>query len=170
MHIIFNHGQESGPMGTKIRRMVELVENRGYHWSSIDYRDLRDEPDARVERLLDKIKATAAPCLLVGSSMGGYVATVAAARAPVAGLFLLAPALYLGGRYSISEHRPQAPVISVVHGWRDDIIPWEHSLRFAQENHASLHLLDDEHPLSGDLGALARLFKLFLDKVEAGLR
>lgn len=168
MHIIFNHGQESGPYGTKINRMIEVAEARGHDCQSIDYRDLRDEPDARVERLIANLEGIREPVVLVGSSMGGYVAAVAAARRKVDGLFLIAPALYVGGPYTVTGHAPNTPLIHVLHGWHDDIIPWQASANFAQECGAMLHLVDDEHSVSADLDALASLFAMFLDKVESG--
>jgi len=59
--------------------------------------------------------------VLMGSSMGAYVATVAAETIKPSGLFLLAPAFYLPG-YLRTEFDPPAKYTRVIHGWRDDIV------------------------------------------------
>ena len=88
MKIIFSHGKESGPWGTKINALAELVRARGLDLDSIDYQDLPNDPEARVERLASIAEAETQPVVLVGSSMGGYVSAVVSCRIPVAGLFL----------------------------------------------------------------------------------
>ena len=35
--VVFSHGQESGPWGTKIQRMAETVRNLGCEADSVDY-------------------------------------------------------------------------------------------------------------------------------------
>ena len=47
--VIFSHGQESGPWGTKIRAMAELVKELGCSADSIDYQGIAD-PTERVEK------------------------------------------------------------------------------------------------------------------------
>lgn len=167
MRVVFSHGKESGPLGTKISRLAEEAANEGLATESIDYRELAD-PGARVEKLRAHLDRIDEPVVLAGSSMGGYVASVVATERPVAGVFLLAPALYVGGEYEVTEHRPKAPVITVVHGWNDELIPWRHSVDFARENGATLHLLPDGHRLNANLDDLAILFQLFLHSLEGG--
>ena len=75
--VIFSHGQESGPWGTKIRAMSECVKAMGCGIDSIDYQGIAD-PTERVEKLLRECADIDGPLLLVGSSMGGHVATAAA--------------------------------------------------------------------------------------------
>ena len=47
--VIFSHGQESGPWGTKIRAMAELVKGMGCAAESIDYQGIAD-PTERVHK------------------------------------------------------------------------------------------------------------------------
>ena len=75
--VIFSHGQESGPWGTKIRAMADLVRELGCEADSIDYRGLAD-PSARVDKLVAECRGLDDSLILVGSSMGGHVATAAA--------------------------------------------------------------------------------------------
>ncbi len=71
MKVIFSHGKESGPWGSKIKAMADLAESKGCEVDSIDYTDLVDEPDARAERLIAVLQQETGPVILVGSSMGG---------------------------------------------------------------------------------------------------
>ena len=175
MHMIFSHGHLSSPDSAKIRRLSPLAEAAGWRTHALDYRDLRDDAGGRVERLCQELAKLEEPVLLVGSSMGGYVSVAAACRMPVRGLFLLAPALYLNDRYPdaglIEEHYPvQSGPITVVHGWRDDTIPWQHARRFAEERRAALHLLDTDHGMHSAMDKISRLFEGFLLGLGGGAR
>lgn len=167
--VYFNHGKESGPWGSKIKRLAEVAEQKGFAVESPDYRDLPDA-DPRVERLLASGAAQTERLILVGSSMGGYVATVASAVLKPHGLFLMAPALYMPG-YASQNPVPHAPVVTIVHGWGDDVIPVEHSIRFARKFSAAtrleLHIIQDDHRFSNQADFLAILFARFLDQVQA---
>lgn len=162
--IYFSHGKESGPNGRKIQKLVEVGRSLGFATHSIDYTHL-DNPDDRVKHLLKTIEADKpdGDLILVGSSMGGYVSLTAGAHLNPAGIFLMAPALYLPG-YQAQAFHPACPV-EIVHGWDDDIIPFEHSLRFAEKQKCTLHLVDDDHRLSHSLETLPVLFELFLKQL-----
>ena len=88
--------------GTKIRHLADLARAGGWTVESLDYQGMQD-PLERVTKLTDYCNAHAQPPVLVGSSMGGFVALATASRVEVRGLFLLAPALYLPG---YQEHLP----------------------------------------------------------------
>ncbi|MEE4638989.1 MAG: YqiA/YcfP family alpha/beta fold hydrolase [Wenzhouxiangella sp.] len=170
MHLIFSHGHVSSPDSHKIRALSPLARSAGCITEAIDYRDLRDDPAGRVERLCARLAMLDEPAVLVGSSMGGYVSVAAACRLPVLGLFLLAPAVYLNDRYPdaglIEEHYPvRCESVSVIHGWRDEVIPWQNAQRFAEERRASLHLLDTDHRMDNAMGAISALFAGFLEDV-----
>ena len=165
MHIVFSHGKESGPWGTKITAMAEIAKARGISYDSLDYTDLVDDPEARVERLAAHVEALDELPILVGSSMGGYVSAVVSNRYPVPGLFLLAPALYLSG-YAVQEYPSQARHIEVVHGWSDDVIPVELSMRFCRLMNCTQHSVAGDHPLTDAIPELLVLFGFFLERVE----
>ena len=57
MKVYFSHGKESGPWGTKIKRLAVIAEERGCAVESVDYTDTMD-PDLRVERLRIRITGT----------------------------------------------------------------------------------------------------------------
>lgn len=162
--ICFSHGKESDPWGTKIAAMADLARDRGLSVESLDYRGMSD-PAARVEKLVDYCAALGCPLVLVGSSLGGHVAAAASMRLPdVRGLFLLAPAFYVPG-YEAHTPEPQAARITIVHGWRDDVIPASHSVRFAAKYRANLHLIDGDHRLTEHIFEINRFFNWFLDDV-----
>lgn len=161
-HLIFSHGKESGPWGSKIKMLAETGYKMGFHVDSIDYQGIDDVQD-RVQKLIDAIPTDYQQLVLVGSSMGAYVAVEASATTRVSGLFLLAPAVYLAGYPNLSP-RARADQIEVVHGWHDSIVPVENAIRFAQTHQASCHLLDDEHRLMPSLNTINELFGSFLTR------
>lgn len=164
MLFVFNHGKESGPDGNKIRVLRKQAEAAGHRTASMDYTDLPHDPDARVERLLEYLQEQDGPIALVGSSMGAYVATVAARRVPVEALFLLAPAFYLDG-YAVHDYKPRCDRIMLVHGWGDDVVPWEHSVRFGKRRKADVHLINGDHRLGEALPRVQQLFANLLDSL-----
>jgi predicted esterase len=165
-NVYFNHGKESGPWGSKIKKLAEVAEAKGFGVVSLDYSDLPDA-DSRVERLLASDAAHADRLILVGSSMGGYVATVGSSVLKPDGPFLMAPAFYMPG-YAEQNPTPHANTVAVVHGWSDDVIPVEHSFRFAGKfstaTHLQLHIIQDDHRISAELPLLAALFAHFLNQ------
>lgn len=170
--VCFSHGKESGPSGTKINALTAVAQAAGWRTASIDYRGI-DDPHARVAMLEDWCRNTPAPCVLVGSSLGGHVAATAAvgAGSGARGLFLMAPAFYMPGYESHTPAPPACPTL-LVHGWHDDIVPWQNSARYAERGRCELLLLDDGHRLDAVLGRLERVFGAFLGDVlqaRAGL-
>lgn len=163
--VLFAHGKESGPWGSKIKYLAEIAQAKGCKVLSPDYSDLSD-PDARVRRLLTMELLPYDRLVLVGSSMGGYVSTLASLSLKPAGLFLMAPAFYMPG-YAEQAPCSGAGRTSVVFGWQDEVIPVEHGIRFAQQQRVELHVLDGDHRLNGVLPQLGVLFGQFLDAVLA---
>jgi predicted esterase len=161
MKVIFSHGKESGPHGSKIERLAAVAKESGHQGKSLDYTGIFD-PDVRVEILLDALKGEREGVLLVGSNMGGYVSLVAAEQVAVAGIFLLAPALYLPG-YAKQDYLCNHPHIEIVHGWSDDVVPPANSIRFAKYADCSLHLIRGDHRLNSSLNVVEKLFRQFLD-------
>lgn len=163
-HVCFAHGSESGPWGTKIRVLAEIARGRGWTVESLDYQGL-DDAQARVARLADHCRRYGQPMALAGSSMGGFVAATVAAQLPMRGLFLMAPAFFVPG-YEPFVPPPPGCAVAIVHGWRDDVVPWESSVRYAARSRARLTLVDGDHRLTANLPELARLFDMFLLELE----
>jgi len=161
--VLFSHGKESGPWGSKIRVLADVARRHGAAVDSVDYSDL-PSPEARVQRLHGWPLPPHDRLVLVGSSMGGYVSTLASAAFKPAGLFLLAPAFYVSG-YAEQDPVPHATDTAIIHGWRDDIIPPEHSIRFASRHRCDLHLVDGDHRLNDVLQQVEALFDDFFKRL-----
>ncbi len=77
--VVFSHGKESGPHGSKIEALARSAESEGCKTLSIDYRehparprhdhDAPGEPDRRVAQLLSTALSSHKRLVLVGSSM-----------------------------------------------------------------------------------------------------
>jgi alpha/beta superfamily hydrolase len=160
--VFFNHGKESGPWGGKITRLAEVARDRGFDVESLDYRGM--DAETRVAKLLASDARAAHPLILVGSSLGSYVAAVASASLRPRGLFLLAAAFYLPD-FAVQEPVPHADFVTLIHGWDDELIPFENSVRYAQKFKATLHLVESDHGLSSQLPLIALLFDAFLAQV-----
>jgi pimeloyl-ACP methyl ester carboxylesterase len=161
--VIFSHGQESGPWGTKIRAMAEQVKELGYSVDSIDYQGITD-PTERVGKCVCECAGIDDQIVLVGSSMGGHVATAAAGRVGAVGLFVLAPAFFMEGYEDLTPEPPAIP-ITIVHGWHDDIVPVENSIRYARSCSATLHLIDGDHRLTANIDEINGYLHQFLTRL-----
>lgn len=164
MKVYFSHGKESGPWGSKIKRLASIAEAHGCGVESIDYTDILD-PDLRVKRLVSLLKNVEGDLVLVGSSMGGYVSLVAAEHVNTKGVFLLAPALFMPD-YKQQNYSHMLN-LEIVHGWSDDVIPAENSIRFAKDSNCSLHLIAGDHRLNSSIVVVEKLFAQFLVSVGA---
>lgn len=160
LHVVFSHGQESGPSGTKIDLLANVARKRGARVDSIDYRADKTPAD-RIARLVASARPIRAPLVLVGSSLGAYVSLVACRELSVAAIFLMAPAVFIGAPgYDVQSYGGLPRDVVVVHGWGDDVVPVANAIRFAQTARAELTLLDAGHRLSEarSLAALAERF------------
>jgi len=158
--VVFSHGKESGPWGSKITAMAAVVRELGLVAESVDYRGI-DDPAARVSRLIDFAGRVEGPLVLVGSSMGGHVSAAAASLIKPKGLFLLAPAFYMPGYEQYTPQDVACPTV-IVHGWHDDIVPVDNSIRWAREHRSTLHVLDSDHRLEDQIEAICLLLREFL--------
>jgi pimeloyl-ACP methyl ester carboxylesterase len=161
--VVFSHGQDGSPWGTKIVAMAEVARAHGCAVESVDYQGMNDPAD-RVAKLLGFAKTLSGELLLVGSSLGGHLAAAVSTHVPTRGMFLLAPAFYMSG-YEQHTPRPAACPIEIVHGWNDDIVPVENSIRFARQYKSTLHVLDADHRLLDNLPQICELFAAFLQRL-----
>ena len=160
--VLYNHGKESEPWGAKPLAFADVAKRHGYTVESPDYREEMD-PDERVNILLAMDLSGYDEIVLMGSSMGAYVATVAAQTIKPKGLFLLAPAFYLPG-YRKTEFDPPADRTRVFHGWMDDVVPPDNAWRFCQRYRIRLNMLDADHRLMAVLPELVYEFDRFLSE------
>lgn len=164
-YIVFSHGKDSEPWGAKIVAMAEVARARGLQVESVDYRDTND-PALRVQRLLQTCKSLPGKPVLVGSSLGGFVSAVVAMQVPTRGLFLLAPAFFMPGYEQYTPQGAPCPT-AIVHGWNDDVVPAEHSIRYGRQYKTELHLIDSDHRLTANVAEVCGLLDGFLGRVLA---
>lgn len=161
----FVHGKESGPNGRKIAALAQVARQDGWEVASLDYSHTTD-PALRLEQLRQACRGLDQPLLLVGSSMGGWVAAEASVWLDAHGVFLLAPALYMPG-YPVPAPAILATHAEIVHGWDDAVIPCENAIRFARLRGCTLHLVPGDHRLDARIPLLRELFGSFLSRCGA---
>ena len=162
--VVFSHGKESGPWGSKITAMAAVVRDLDLRVESVDYRGMED-PAERVRKLIDVCAGIEEAVVLVGSSMGGHVCAAAAGKVRARGVFLLAPAFYMKGFEAYTPQDVPVPAV-LVHGWHDTIVPVENSIRWAREHQAALHLLNSDHRLEDQIEPICLLLRAFLTAVR----
>lgn len=164
LKVFFSHGQESGPWGTKITAMAEVAKEEGCRVTSVDYQGMAD-PNERTMKLIGECAEVKGNLLLVGSSMGGHVATAAAIRLRPVGVFVLAPAYFMPGYEKMTPLPPACPLV-IVHGWNDTVVPVDNSIRYARDAAADLHVIDADHRLTANLAQINQLFREFIRRIK----
>ena len=176
MHVIFFHGRGSHPNAQKNVALGKVAKEAPYNnctvWNTaFPDHSSTDKPNERVEMALQAhrdiltSKTEYNDVVLVGSSMGGYVATVLANRFPVRGLFLMAPALYMKD-FSVQDYKPMTTRCVVVHGTKDEIVPVENSRRFCKSTGATLLEVEDDHRLHASIPEIEKVFREFCKNVR----
>lgn len=161
-HVLRVH---AGTHGSKILALADVARQHGWGTACLDYSHTVD-PQVRLAQLLEACAGVREPLLLVGSSMGGWVAAEAAARLGAHGVFLLAPALCIPA-YPTQEPVVPAARTEIVHGWDDEVIPCENAIRFARLRGCTLHLVQGDHRLNERIPLLRELFGAFLARCAA---
>ena len=159
-YVVFSHGKDSDPWGRKIQVLATVATEEGYEVESVDYRGI-DSPVERANRLADVCRGLAGELVLVGSSLGGYVSVANAPTLQAKAVFLMAPALYMPGLPALRVPALDCPT-TIVHGWGDEVVPAQDSIRFAREHSATLHLIPGDHRLHGQIPQIKTLFEFFL--------
>ena len=149
--IIFAHGLEGSPNGSKIRSLRDA----GFEVVAPDFQGmvLAERVDLLEEICLEY--ASQQP-VLAGSSYGGLTAAIVAMRMPDAfrGLLLCAPALHLAEPPVDDETvliAPNGLKTIIIHGLEDDIVPISCSIEYASRSSneiVAFHQVDDGHRLA----------------------
>ncbi len=163
-YVVFSHGKDSTPWGKKITALADVARGECYEVESVDYRGI-DTVRARIDQLIEVCQGLSGDLVLVGSSLGAYITVAAASLLHARGAFLMAPALFLDGLPPLRDRILDCPA-AVVHGWGDQVVPFEHSVRFARAYGAALHLLDSDHELHSQLPLIKYLFEYFLINLD----
>lgn len=164
MQLLFLHGLESGPHGTKYQA---LRKNFGRVLSP-DCSGISD-PQRRLQIILAAIEQEREQFLVVGSSMGGLMALLLHRAAPerIAGMLLCAPALHRPAAAGLSAKN--LPPTIIIHGSNDPLVPIAASRNFG----LPLIEVDDDHSLTNSLSLIVSevaKMKDMLEKNETGNR
>ena len=165
-HVVFSHGSNSGPRSTKITALAETARTEGYEVTAVDYQGV-DTPKERLAMLCDACKDLRGDIVLAGSSLGGYVSLAAASLLHAKAVFLMAPAIYSPGLPPLRDGAIDCPVV-LVHGWKDEVVPYQDSIRFAHEKGAMLHLVNTDHRMHDALPFIRQLFEYFIISIDLG--
>jgi predicted alpha/beta-hydrolase family hydrolase len=165
--IILSHGSDSSPDATKVSALAALAQSLGWDTQRPDYRHddargLTASVAPRIARLRATIEASEVAPVLVGSSMGAFVSALASLDVPVAGLLLLATPPVIPGYPRPLALREGVPSL-LVHGWRDEVCPWQGVQAFAASQRVPLLMLDDDHRLLDSMDILKTQLRHFLD-------
>ncbi len=139
MKIVFLHGLESGPHGSK----YQALKKQFGHILAPDCSGIFDEQE-RLKIIRRDLAQESSPLLVIGSSMGGLMALLLqqAEADKVAGMVLCAPAIHHPAAQHLDYN--QLPPTRVIHGTQDDVVPFEVSQVFGDR----LIAVDDDHRLT----------------------
>lgn len=149
--IIFAHGMEGTPNGSKIRSLRDA----GFEVLAPDFQGMAlNERVDLLQRVCEEYRTASA--VLAGSSYGGLAASIVAMRMPDAfrGLLLCAPALHLNEPPLDAQTvliAPKGMKTAIIHGIDDDIVPISCSIEYAErsgEDIVAFHQVDDGHRLA----------------------
>lgn len=164
--IIMFHGKFGRPNSTKMKYLRRIACYNNYnvvcgHW-------LNNNPDERVNEFIRQYEKMSYFMyddnpILVGSSMGGYVATCISNIVKPKKMFLIAPALYLP-QYKNQNPIPCCDDITIIHGKHDKIVPVENVIKFAEQYNAKLHIIDSGHNMHKNLEDIGKLYQKVLNE------
>ena len=146
--IIFAHGLEGSPNGSKIRALREA----GFEVIAPDFQGMALAKRVDLLQQICEEHRDARP-VLAGSSYGGLTASIVAMQMPDAfrGLLLCAPALHLD-EPPVNEETvlvaPEGMKTIIIHGVEDDIVPISCSVAYAERsrnNIVAFHQVNDGH-------------------------
>ncbi len=154
--IVFAHGLEGAPGGTKISALRRSGLN-------VVAPDGRGRVLAERIALLEELTRDG-PVILGGSSYGGLAAAWLAAQYPerFLGLLLCAPALHWTEEPVLAPEQLVAPrsiPTHILHGVLDEVVPLSVSQRYRERSgdHVHLEVLEDGHRLSRSIERLVQV-------------
>ncbi len=159
--LVFLHGLECGPQGSKYQALQELdTELIAPNCQGVD--DIHERLRI-IEQCLEGIDRM----VIVGSSFGGLAALLYAqsehARSRIAGCLLCAPAIPLAAPDTIPWIPPNTVVL---HGTDDDVIPHHFSRAFCEERGVRLVSVEDDHRLSESRALMVDLVRELMDSPD----
>lgn len=171
-HVILFHGRNQdpvskggGPNSEKLKAIADEARVLGMEPHIANHR-ATNLPDERVRMAREQYGKLLREggVILVGNSMGGYVATVLACEFSVDGLFLMAPAFFKP-EYAIQSFPVRTEKIFILQGTGDEGFV-ENSRKFSRAvKGVSLVEVDDGHRLETQIPTLPGRFRSFFNDV-----
>ena len=165
--IIFAHGMEGTPNGSKIRSLRKA----GFEVLAPDFQGMPLEERVNVlQRVCEEHRDALA--VLAGSSYGGLAASIVAMRMPDAfrGLLLCAPALHLHEPPIDAQTilvAPKGLKTAIIHGIDDEIVPISCSIEYAERSGKDIvafHQVNDGHRLAASHEEIISAAQLLTDE------
>ncbi|MGH8030097.1 MAG: alpha/beta fold hydrolase [Arenimonas sp.] len=171
-HVVVSHGFDANPQGTKALACAAAARALGWTEERPDYRpfDTRldksslGDVEARIDHLRAIAQRCARPLVLAGSSLGAFICARVSLDVPVAGLFLMAPPVWLH-EYDFALQAAKVPTW-VVHGWNDEIITAMSVAAWAQARDIRTTFVPDTHRLEGHVDYCGQQFGQFLQALQ----
>jgi alpha/beta superfamily hydrolase len=167
-HAIVSHGFEATPTGVKALACDAAASALGWTVERPDYQAFDKRTDVsrlgdvegRIAHLRAIAQRCAGPLVLCGSSLGAFISARVSLEVPVAGLFLMAPPIWLED-YDFALQVARVPTW-VVHGWNDEIITATSVGAWAQVRNLRTTFVPDTHRLEGHADFCGAEFGRFL--------
>ncbi|MCK9425996.1 MAG: hypothetical protein M0Q21_08170 [Ignavibacteriaceae bacterium] len=188
--VIYSHGRFGSPWyGFKIEALRPVALKMGINMISIRYPE--DMPIEEMEdKLFNVIKDDVnvpGDLVLLSSSRGAYISTRISQKVityfeneevrmdddktlpkrHLLGQFLIAPAFYIKPEYYPDQNPTPASSIktTIVHGFDDNVIASENSIKFSKLFKSQLYLIEGGHRLNSQRARLCLLFESFLTDI-----
>lgn len=157
MNIVYLHGYNSGPNQEKALFFKDKFAKLGVPFFAPDMGETFVSHSFTEKLDIAEKALTKEPTIIIGSSLGGYIAALVASRNPqVTGVVLMAPAFGWFKRYPMERNiypmypDVKCPTLIFVAG-NDELIPIEEILDF---NHELIVIPDADHRFTGLLSIL----------------
>lgn len=142
--LYFFHGLESGPHGSKYHLMKQK-------YAELESPNFQNMDLTQRLAVASKLTEDKTDLTLVGSSFGGLLAARLYSLFPerISNLLLLAPAVHTeeGGKVA---RMPSAANVRVLHGYDDEVVPYDKVAAFCQRFELPLTSVADSHRLSSE--------------------
>ena len=184
---VYSHGRFGSPWyGFKIEALRLVALKNGINMISVRYPE--EMPVVKMEQ---KLRSTVkddvnvpGDLIFLSSSRGAYLSTRVSQeivdyyatesvrmdddkvlpRRHVLGQFLIGPAFYIKPDYYIDQNPTPANIkTTIVHGFDDDVISCENSIKFSKLHKCQLYLIEGGHRLNSQRDRLCILFESFLN-------
>lgn len=145
--MVYLPGKQGDINEGKIKLLRLIAKEQKILFTVIDYKKLNSLNNS-IDYAINVIKEKNEKIILCGSSMGGYISIVLSNYIEsIYGILLLAPAIGIDG-YPDIETNIKCKNVKVIHGYNDDMVPYENVINFCINKKIEMHLVNDNHRLT----------------------